>query len=69
MRVPDLPQVTDLSMRIHVNYPERAEVLAEKLRLYPAGCFVLSIADFGTPAIIGRNFRTLSTIAYNQYTA
>ena len=31
--------------------------------------FVLSIADFGTPAIIGRNFRTLSTIAYNQYTA
>ncbi|MGV0819508.1 ABC transporter permease [Martelella sp. AMO21009] len=31
--------------------------------------FVLSIADFGTPAIIGRNFRTLSTIAYNQYTS
>ena len=31
-------------------------------------CFVLSIADFGTPSIIGKNFRTLSTIAYNQYT-
>ncbi len=30
-------------------------------------CFVLSIADFGTPSIIGRDFRTLSTIAYNQY--
>ncbi len=32
-------------------------------------CFVLSIADFGTPSIIGRDFSTLSTIAYNQYTS
>ena len=29
--------------------------------------FVLSIADFGTPSIIGRDFHTLSTLAYNQY--
>ncbi len=32
-------------------------------------CFILSIADFGTPSIIGRDFRTLATIAYNQYTS
>lgn len=32
-------------------------------------CFVLSIADFGTPSIIGRDLSTLSTIAYNQYTS
>ena len=32
-------------------------------------CFVLSIADFGTPSIIGRDFSTLSTLAYNQYTS
>jgi iron(III) transport system permease protein len=32
-------------------------------------CFVLSLADFGTPSIIGREFRTLSTLAYNQYTS
>jgi len=32
-------------------------------------CFVLSLADFGTPSIIGRDFRTLSTLAYNQYTS
>ncbi len=32
-------------------------------------CFVLSIADFGTPSIIGRDLRTLSTVAYNQYTS
>lgn len=30
-------------------------------------CFVLSIADFGTPAILGRGFRTLSTIAFSAY--
>ena len=30
-------------------------------------CFVLSIADFGTPAILGRGFRTLSTIALGAY--
>jgi iron(III) transport system permease protein len=32
-------------------------------------CFVLSLADFGTPSIIGRDIRTLSTLAYNQYTS
>lgn len=32
-------------------------------------CFVLAIADFGTPAILGRGFRTLSTIAYSAYTS
>jgi iron(III) transport system permease protein len=32
-------------------------------------CFVLSLADFGTPSIIGRDYRTLSTLAYNQYTS
>ncbi|MEP3277431.1 MAG: iron ABC transporter permease [Stappiaceae bacterium] len=32
-------------------------------------CFVLSIADFGTPAILGRGVRTLSTIAYSAYTS
>ena len=37
----DLPAVHDLSMRVHPDHPERAEVLAEKFRLCPSGCFVL----------------------------
>jgi ribosomal protein S18 acetylase RimI-like enzyme len=41
----DLPAVHDLSMRVHPNYPERAEVLAEKFRLFPPGCFVLETND------------------------
>ena len=31
--------------------------------------FVLSLADFGTPSIIGRNYKVLSTLAYNLYTS
>jgi GNAT superfamily N-acetyltransferase len=37
----DLPAVDRLSARIHPDYPERPEVLAEKFRLFPRGCFVL----------------------------
>ena len=37
----DLSPVHDLSLRVHPNFPERGEVLAEKFRLFPAGCFVL----------------------------
>src|SRR5882724_4326888 len=39
----DLAAVHDLSMRVHSDHPERAEVLAEKYRLYPSGCFVLEV--------------------------
>jgi ribosomal protein S18 acetylase RimI-like enzyme len=38
----DLWAVHALSMRVHPDHPERAEVLAEKFRLYPRGCFVLT---------------------------
>ncbi|MET0869171.1 MAG: GNAT family N-acetyltransferase [Pseudorhodoplanes sp.] len=38
----DLAAVVALSAQAHPNYPERREVLAEKLRLFPAGCFALA---------------------------
>lgn len=41
MTMADLPIVDDLSKRIHPNFPERPEVLTEKFRLFPRGCFVL----------------------------
>jgi GNAT superfamily N-acetyltransferase len=44
MIVADLPGVHDLSVGIHPNFPERPEVFAEKLRLFPRGCFVLDAA-------------------------
>ena len=42
MQPADLAAVSDLSNRIHVDFPERREVLEEKFRLYPAGCFSLT---------------------------
>jgi GNAT superfamily N-acetyltransferase len=38
----DLAAVAALSTRVHPNFPERPEVLTEKFRLFPHGCFALS---------------------------
>jgi GNAT superfamily N-acetyltransferase len=43
MRPEDIPAVFALSCRVHADYPEREAVLAEKLALFAAGCFVLDI--------------------------
>lgn len=45
MTASDLADVTALATRIHPNFPERAEVLSEKFRLFPAGCFTLADAN------------------------
>ncbi|MGF9763970.1 GNAT family N-acetyltransferase [Microvirga sp. 0TCS3.31] len=37
----DLTQVEALADAIHVSHPEDPEVLAERQRLYPQGCFML----------------------------
>jgi GNAT superfamily N-acetyltransferase len=44
MRTHDIAAVYELSRRVHADYPERPAVLAEKLKLFPAGCFVLEMA-------------------------
>jgi hypothetical protein len=41
MTAADMPAVHALSDRIHPDFPERPDVLAEKFRLFPRGCFVL----------------------------
>ncbi len=53
----ELPAIHDLSMRVHPDHAERAEVLAEKFRLYSSGCFVLE----GGGGIAGYCFRTLGS--------
>jgi len=52
MTTSDLAAVAVLSARVHPNYPERPEVLAEKFRLFPQGCFALA----GGKAIAGYCF-------------
>ncbi|BBK39765.1 N-acetyltransferase GCN5 [Allostella sp. ATCC 35155] len=40
MRTADLPAVDRIAGIVHPLFPERPEVPAERLRLFPAGCFV-----------------------------
>ena len=42
--ITDLPAIGAIAARIHPDLPERPEVFAEKMRLYPDGCRLL-IAD------------------------
>jgi GNAT superfamily N-acetyltransferase len=55
MRFVDLPEVERIADVVHADFPERPEVLAERLALFPAGCLV---TDGGYavahPAILGR---------------
>ncbi|MCK1717806.1 GNAT family N-acetyltransferase [Bradyrhizobium sp. 141] len=48
----DLPAISAIAARIHPGLPERPEVFAEKMRLYPDGCRVLVTDD----AIAGYGF-------------
>lgn len=41
----DLPAISAIAARIHPDLPERPEVFAEKMRLYPGGCRVLVAGD------------------------
>lgn len=41
----NLEAISAIGARIHPDLPERAEVLSEKLRLYPDGCCVLAAAN------------------------
>jgi GNAT superfamily N-acetyltransferase len=45
----DLPAIAAIAEAVHPTLPERPEVFAEKLGLYPDGCFVL-IRDGGVTA-------------------
>lgn len=41
MTAEDLQAVNAMAGRVHVNFPEDEAIFAERLRLYPSGCFAL----------------------------
>lgn len=45
MQVDDLPAVTAISARVHGRYAESLEIYAERLTLFPAGCFTCVAAE------------------------
>jgi len=56
MAADDLATVDAIAAMLHPDYPERPEVLAEKLALYPAGCRMLARLGyaFAHPARTGQ---------------
>lgn len=51
----DLPTVMNIAARVHVDYPEREAVFAERLALFPAGCAMLGAVGYAIahPGVIG----------------
>jgi len=45
MRTTDIADVIAIAATVHPGYPERDEVLEERLILYPEGCFILQDAE------------------------
>ena len=45
----DLPGVIAIAERVHISYPEDGAIFAERLKLYPLGCYVLQEIQ-GKPA-------------------
>ena len=45
MAAADIPAISELSTRVHIDYPERQAVLEEKFELFPEGCFTLTRPD------------------------
>jgi GNAT superfamily N-acetyltransferase len=60
MRAGDLPDVERISAIVHPGYPERDEVPAERLRLFPEGCLIARPAwapvgyAIAHPGVLGR---------------
>ncbi|NML10192.1 GNAT family N-acetyltransferase [Sphingobium sp. AR-3-1] len=45
MRPADIPAVAAISDTVHGTYTEHADIYAERLQLYPAGCWMLERAE------------------------
>ncbi|RAK82799.1 GNAT family N-acetyltransferase [Aspergillus fijiensis CBS 313.89] len=43
----DLPALTTIANQIHQSLPERPEIFAERIRLFPQGCWALEAGDDG----------------------
>ncbi|MXP24453.1 GNAT family N-acetyltransferase [Altererythrobacter indicus] len=66
MTVADLPQVCALADAIHQDYPEGAEIFAERLALYPHGCFMLAGAEGGFGYAISHPWTRGRPVPLNQ---
>lgn len=62
----DLPQVMAVAGKVHPAFPEDAEVFAERLRLYAAGCLVCHAGNDIAGYVISHPWRALDPPALNS---
>ncbi len=66
MTVADLPAICALSATIHQAYPEDDEIFAERLRLYPDGCHVYSVAQKIAAYVVSHPWRAFDAPPLNS---
>jgi ribosomal protein S18 acetylase RimI-like enzyme len=57
MRPDDLAAIGPIQAAVHPSFPEDEEVFAERLRLYPAGCFMLESREGPVGYIVSHPWR------------
>lgn len=62
----DIPAVSAISDAVHGALTESAEVFAERLLLYPAGCFLLDCGGEATGYLISHPWRRRSPVPLGQ---
>lgn len=62
----DLPQVMAVAGKVHPAFPEDAEVFAERLRLYAAGCLVYHAGNNIAGYVISHPWRAMDAPALNS---
>jgi ribosomal protein S18 acetylase RimI-like enzyme len=66
MSAADLPRVRAIAEKVHSAFPEDAEVFAERLRLYAAGCLVFHASENIAGYVISHPWRAMDPPALNS---
>jgi ribosomal protein S18 acetylase RimI-like enzyme len=66
MSAADLPRVQAIAEKVHSAFPEDAEVFAERLRLYAAGCLVFHSGENIAGYVISHPWRAMDPPALNS---
>ncbi len=62
----DIPALVAISDAVHGRYSEHAHIYAERLTLYPAGCFIHEQGGEVTGYLISHPWRKLSPVPFNR---
>ncbi|HEU4806348.1 MAG TPA: hypothetical protein VFS91_11200, partial [Nitrobacter sp.] len=66
MSAADLPPVLAIAEEVHPAFPEEADVFAERLRLYAAGCLVFHAGENIAGYIVSHPWRAMDPPALNS---